>query len=181
MKVAQLILLTAIVAALGYVGSQLRIIEDKVTLELHHSPQLSGSTPKPEITGISSTPKHGLYGPGRKEVTILSEVRRGQSAADHAWESSDPQSLRDRCNQVRYANEQANTDSDGFQLGLQVRLVTVLLKIANDPSAAATSRVRAQQFAYVEGVQAKALCMRFSKMDVEILFDPDEISRLTGK
>ena len=60
----------------------------------------------------------GLDDPGQKKITVETEIERGMAAVDSIPPTLDALVLSDRSNKILALNQQQNTDTDGFRLGL---------------------------------------------------------------
>jgi len=81
-----------------------------------------------------------MNAPARKSVTVGSELERGRQAAMHAGgTTADAVFYAGQVNRIRQFNEQQNTDTMAFQLGLAessyIRL-SIMARVTGDPNAA---------------------------------------------
>jgi hypothetical protein len=120
--------------------------------------------------------------PGANQISVQTEIQRGLLAVDSIPETLDAENLANRCNKILAQNDQQNTVTDAFSLGLLVRKMMRFEKIAGDPLASQASRLTASAQAKLAQSTARTICFGILKLDenfeLERVFNSDEVGRL---
>lgn len=127
----------------------------------------------------------GLDDPGQKQITVLTEIQRGMSAVDAIPDTLEAGKFGDACNKILARNEQENTDSEGFRLGLLVRKMMRFERIAAQETATKDSRGLAAAQATLARTAARTICFGILKLDpvfeLDRAFNREEVARLKAK